>query len=483
MLLPALRDAPMTPQSIAQAPIPQADIDRRENMKHAWKAYHGEFQDPLKVVSGQPNDNIKPNRCAPIVNKGISFLFGQVLKMQADDQDFLDGLWGDDDDRMTLLSKIAMNGGVCGQAFVKIVPAEGDMPYPRLVNLNPACVRIVTPEDDCELVLAYIIEYPSVTGIQKRQVIARIDPDNMAAIAGQYDLDDTWTTTNYVREDEERAWRQVGPVEAWPYPFAPILMCQNLPSPNESWGIPDLTPDLIDMNRVLNFVQSNTARIIKFHGHPRVYAVNMRAAQIEIGVDDILCLPSPDSKLEALAAMENFSGLLSFAANLRDDMDEQSRVPAVALGRLEALPKGNISGVALQLLFQPLIEKTIQKQRLYGKLIREVSRAALVVAGKIGIEQYEDYDVEINWQNLLPVDDLAAAQTALILKQIGVSDATILQQLGYDPDDEAEQSAEEDAKKLEQFSKGQGMPPALPPGQPPQAQPQQSPFIGGGNQQ
>jgi len=144
---------------------------------------------------------------------------------------------------------------------------------------------------------------------------------------------------------------------------------------------------------------------------------------------------------------------------LRADMDEQSRVPAVALGRQSDLPKGNISGVALQLLFQPLIEKTTQKQRLYGKMIREITRAALVIAGKIALTDYEDYQIDLHWQNLLPVDDLAAAQAAQILQAIGVSNQTLLQQLGYDPDAEADKSAAEDAKKLVQFSRGQGMPP------------------------
>lgn len=166
-----------------------------------------------------------------------------------------------------------------------------------------------------------------------------------------------------------------------------------------------------------------------------------------MAVDDLICLPDPSSKLEKLAAMDNFNGLLAFAANIRDDMDEQSRVPAVALGRLESLPKGNISGVALQLLFQPLIEKTVQKQRLYGKLIREITRAALVLAGLISIEQFEDFKIDVHWQNLLPIDDLAAAQTGLLLLQLGISKSTVQQQLGYDPDSEADKNVMDAARQ------------------------------------
>ena len=396
-------------QALAQAAIPQADQERKQEMQMAWKAYRGKLQDPLKVGKDQPNDNVKSNRCAPIVDKGVSFLFGQVLKIECTDetsqpdtdkQDYLDGLWGDDDDKMTLLSNMATNGGVCGMNFVKLIPPQGQMQFPRLVVMDPLVVRIVTPPDDCELILAYVIEYPGSNDLQKRQIIARVDPDNLAGIAGEYDLDDTWTITNYVRKGQSGAWLQNGTPEEWSYPFAPIFCNQNLPNPNEPWGVPDLSSDLIEMNKVLNFIQSNTSRIIKYHAHPKTWAKGVNASQIQIAVDDLIVLGSPDAQIGMLELTSNLQSSLDFASVLRSDMDEQSRVPSVALGRLESLPRGTISGVALQLLFQPLIEKTTQKQRLYGKLIREISRAALVIAGKISLEEYEDYEIELHWQPL-----------------------------------------------------------------------------------
>jgi len=72
-------------QQLAQAPIPQADQDRKQQMREAWKAYRGDLQDPLKVKANQPNDNVKTNRCAPVVDKGVSFLFGPTLKIECGD--------------------------------------------------------------------------------------------------------------------------------------------------------------------------------------------------------------------------------------------------------------------------------------------------------------------------------------------------------------------------------------------------------------
>jgi hypothetical protein len=374
---------------------------------------------------------------------------------------------------MSLLSKLAMNGGVCGQAFMKLIPPQGQMKYPRLVTLDPQIVRIVTPPDDCDLIQAFIIEYPGPNDMQCKQIIARVDPDNLAGIAGEYDLDDTWQIANFQRKNKSfgginSQWEQVGETQTWPYPFPPIFTCQNLPNPNESWGIPDLTQDLIRQNRVLNFIQSNTARIIKYHAHPKTWAKGIGSTQIQMAVDDLTILQSDSAQLQNLEMHGDLSSSLNFAATIRSDMDEQSRVPAVALGRQADLPKGNISGVALALMFQPLIEKTTMKRRSYGAMIRQLTRAALVIAGLIDIADYENYAVDIHWSSLLPNDDLQAAQTALILQQLGASTSTLLSGLGLDPENEAQKVEKEQARQVQNYSRGVGLPPAQPPqpGQP-----------------
>ena len=457
---------------------------RQQQMQDAWAAYRGEFEPPLKPEVNQPDDNVLVNRCAPIVDKGVSFLFGKPLKVELQDadggtddtgtsdaQDWLDAAWGDDDDKMTLLSKLALNGAICGQAFLKIVPAnpKAGQQYPRLVVLDPQTVSVETDPDDCDTVRSFTIQYDAfdpttAAPLTKKQVIARSDPDGLAALSGGMDSDDTWLITNYARSGVNGDWQQLGPQQTWPYPFAPIVACQNLPNPNEYWGKPDLTPDIIGMNRVLNFIESNVSRIIKKHAMPWPWASGMDTRALVVEPGRVIGLPHPESKMGFLEI--NTGGLsssMSFAGDLRSDMDEQSRVPAVALGRLVDLPKGNISGVALQLLFQPLIEKTTQKQRLYGRLVRDVSRAMLVLGKQLALEQAQEQDIDLHWQNLLPVDDLAAAQTALALSQVGVSRQTLLQQLGYDPDSEQEKVGEDADAQQTTFARGKG---PAPQGQP-----------------
>ncbi len=459
-----------TAKTLAQAPVPQEDIERKQQMQQAWKAYRGEFHPPLKVERDSPDDNVISNRCGPAVDKGVSFLFGQTIKIEAADQDFVSELWGDDDDMMTLLTEMAMNGGVTRQNFVKLIPVEGDMEVPRIVVMDPQIVRMVTLPNDCDIHVAYIIEYGS-GDVQKRQIIARVDPNNDLTATGEDDLEDTWTISNYTKRSMSDSWDFVDQ-EDWPYPFAPIFTNKNLPNPNDPWGISDLTSDLIGVNKSLNFTQSNTQRIIRFHAQPHTWGKGFKASQLSAGINDVLIIESENGMLQNLEMQSDLASSRNFAADLRSDMDERSRVPAVALGRETTLPRGNISGVALELLFQPLIEKTILKQRLYGRLIREVTRAALVLAGRIPVAGYKKYKVTLHWQNLLPADDLAAAQTGQIEEGLGVSKETVLSKLGFDAKDEAKKKAKEQQADLQQQQQmaAQGV-------QPGQQQPGQSPFM------
>jgi hypothetical protein len=461
-------------KTLAQADVPHDDNVRKRRMEQAWKAYKGEFDKPLKVEKGEIDHNVISNRCGPIVDKGVSFLFGEPIKIEPGkrtendtskpdqkNQDFLDGVWGDDDDKMTLLAEIAVNGGVCGQEFVKLVPAQEGQKYPRIVNLNPSLIRIVTDPEDCKIHWAYIIEYPIHSDTQKRQIIARVDP-NQDTTRLKETLDDYWTITNYQKKATEQTWSQIGEQEEWLYPFPPIFTSPNLPNPNEPWGAPDLTEDIIEQNKSLNFNESNTAGIIYYHAHPKTIGTGINLETMKTAPGDITLLPAPDSKVYNLEMTSDLSSSRNFSADIRMTMDERSRVPAVALGRLENLPGGgDIPATTMKLMFQPLIEKTNQKRRLSGKLIREVSRAALVLGGNITIEEYEDYPIELHWAGLLPVDKAKDAQAAKSLQDAGVSETTSLSEIGYDPEQEAKKKEEETKRNMETQQKMGMVPPQM----------------------
>lgn len=483
-----------------QYTVSDSDRARQQAISSAWDAYFGNLDAPLTRLPGQPDDNVLSNRCQPIVDRGIDFLFGKEIEISVEEgspaeaQTLLDSIWGRKETRIPMLQKLAMNGAIAGQAFLRIVPGNDGKTF-RLVVLDPSTVFPQSVPGDCETIMLYCVEYSTTekqngkpVQVYYHEEISRIDPDGDAS-QGMIDTDDTWQVQHWSRIGDRGAWTPAGDTYIWPYFFPPIFGCQNLPKPNDVWGMPDLTTDLIGVNNSLNLVQSCVNRVLKLYGQPILYATGTGESVIDIRPGRIIGLPTTESKIVAVPIASDVVNALAFAGDLRSDIDEQSSVPGVATGRISAMPRGSLSGIAIELLFQPLILKTTKKQMLYGSLLIEVSKALLVLNHLSG-----DIDITLDWQNALPHEDLPAAQYAIALKELGVSSTSILRQLGFDPEEEMALSKTEAEQKLEMFLKNQetmggGIPPALPgtpalPGQPaapPQAQPAQpaqSPFIG-----
>jgi len=486
-----------TPPQAAQPvyEISEEDKKRQQRIAMAWKAYNGELDKPLKTMPDSPDDNVLSNRCQPIVDAGVNFLFGKEVGISVEDtapkeaQDLLDTTWGRKERRLPLLQDLAMNGAMAGNAFLRIVPGMSKKkPTFRLVVIDPAIVvGVKTAPQDVETVLLYCIEFctdEKIDGrparVYYREEISRIDPD--ADDTQQYeDLDDgtdddvTWQIQHWTQRTSTMMapkmgnWVPAGAPFTWPYPFPPLFSCKNLPMPNSFWGKPDITPDLIDMNESLNLVLSCIARIEKIYGGPIIYSKGTGEGTLDYVPGKIIQLPLWEQSIEAVTIHSDVTNALTFAEDLRSDMDEQSHVPGIATGRMKDAPKGRMSGIAIELLFMPLLKKNDKKQCLYGELMIEVSKALFVLARLSG-----DIDIELAWQSPMPGTDLESVQAVVAKKAIGISDTTLQRELGYDPDEELELSQTENARKAADFA-AQQMPMLAQPGQPGQAPPGQQP--------
>lgn len=410
-----------------------------------WEYYYGKHPSQLRVRPGQPDDNVVVNLCRAVVDKGVSFLFGQDVRFElvegetTEAEAWLDACW-ETNRKLTLLQKLALSGAIAGHAFVKIVidPAR---PYPRLLVLDPATVVVSIAPDDHERVLSYRIQFPSVDPETGRPAVLRqtIEPDG----------------TRWVIRDEKAyaggKWQTIGEA-VWPYPFPPIADCQNLPNPHDYWGISDLEDDVLRLNDSINFLLSNLVRIVRYHAHPKTWGRGFRAEQLDISVDETIVLPSPDAELRNLEMQSDLASSIQLYLRLREAFHEIARVPEIATGRVEGV--GSLSGVALQILYQPLIEKTETKRRLYGDLLVELNRRLLAIGG-FG----DDFLTALHWPELIPGDPEAEAQTLVLWQQLGVSQDTILRRLGLDPELEREKrqySATDAADKLLEALQGEG---------------------------
>lgn len=144
-------------------------------------------------------------------------------------------------------------------------------------------------------------------------------------------------------------------------------------------------------------------------------------------MDETIILPGENAELRNLEMQSDLASSLRYLVMLRQALHEIAGVLKMVMGNLERL--GGLSGVALPILYQPLLEKTNTKRLLYGGMLVELNRRMLAIGG-FG----DDLSTALHWQGVLPRDPMQERQAALIDMQLSVSQDTLLQRLGYDPD-------------------------------------------------
>src|SRR6266566_2785799 len=381
-----MQKPPNTAQMQPQYKITEQDKKRVQRIAEAWKAYDGELEAPLKKTEEGIDPNVMSNQCQPIVEAGVNFLFGRELEISLEtdtsqdgqapqkrkskrkkvspEQDYIDKIWGEKETRVPLLQDLAMNGAMARNAFLKIVPTDDTF---RLVVIDPSTVYMDHAPQDCETTTLYCIQFSKTETIDGRpaQVFYReeIWAQLPEIIPGQItsNTPTSWTIQYWTQvgamnmEPKIGSWVPAGEPIVWPYKFAPLFKCKNLPRPNEAWGTADLVSNLIGMNKALNVEQSCTQLNLILYGHPFLYAPGMGEGNIRYQPGYIMQLPLPENKIEAVNIHSEIANGIAFADEIRSNMDEQSGVPGVAVGRVKAMPRGQMSGIAIGLFFMSLI--------------------------------------------------------------------------------------------------------------------------------
>lgn len=444
--------------------ITEADRERVKRIQKAREAYEGELDKPIKEISNDDSDpNVMGNEIQPAVDTVGSFVFGDEVEISIDQgapdgaQKFLDDTWGRKQRRIPLLLRWLMNGDMAGRAFLRIVP--GAKNTFRLIEVDPTTIFVKWAPQDCETVLLYCIEYSceeknamgKAVTMYYREEISRVDPDQDGSEyedTNQDGLDDdvTWSIQHWTQELQSgmqptaNKWIPAGEPIEWPYPFSPIFSCQNLPKPNDFWGYAGVNKSLIGINEAINFVNSNinvTEKIQRI-----LYANGMGEGTIDVVTGKIIQLPDAESKISAVDLKTNTANSREFAGDLRGEAEELTSVPMIASGRTAYMPSGNISGIAIRLLFMSLLKKKDKMRCLYGETIIEVSQALLILAGF-----HDTIEVTLGWQDPLPADVLSDVQAAQLKSSLGiVSKRTLAGELGYDYDEEMKRIKEEAAE-------------------------------------
>jgi hypothetical protein len=397
------------------------EIDTRRNYRR------GIHKAPIKSA----DDAIIVNFIGLQVDRSVANLFGKEpsfdLPGESDSptQIYIDEVWRANR-KQNLLKQLATYGAEAGTCYVKILPdgalsKDGKL-IPRLVVIDPSTVTIDALPEDVETIFRYTIAY----AIGERAVKQVTEHD---AETGYWNITDyesikggKWTITNE---------------QVWEYDFAPIVYWQNLPEVGSVYGRPDITADLIDLQDKINFVSSNTAKIIKYHAYPKTWARGFtNQARVQWGVDDMVTTSDPNAMIQNLEMQSDLSSSLSFIRYLRQSMFDIAR--SVDIDSL-ADKLGSLTNFGLRVLYQDALSKLEEKRGLYGEGIVEINHRLLELAGA------PDTDGgEVVWPDLLPANETEVALAIKTDLELGlVSKQTAAGMRGYVWEDEEERMSGE----------------------------------------
>ena len=408
------------------------EMERMRRIASASAAYYNVYEKPLVVRRGAHDDNLLPNLARTIVDKGASFLVGKspVLDIQGESNRGSEsdaGIWLAKClkfNRMdSLLTNAATNGGISGHVFLKLNGKREGEKYPRIILLDSNSVTATTDPEDISLVMRYKIQFNALDPktakpIVRKQIVERDE-------SGKWFISDFVSGGNAGGgELKVYNFQKIGETTEWPYLWPPILDCQNLPAPNAYYGMSDLEPDILHLIGRIHYVLSNTGRINRIHAHPKTVGKGFKADQLQAAPDETILLPV-GADMTLLEAHGDIAGSISLYDKLYDLLFMLARIPPVSVGKLETI--GAVAGVALQILYAPLMELTNTKRLLYGPLLESLAERLLEMGG------YTDKQVSVVWPDPMPKNEVEQRNIWSSDVAMGIaSKETISAKAGYD---------------------------------------------------
>lgn len=399
-----------------------------------WAFYLGHHW-AYKRPSGEPQ--LTFNFCRALADFLVDFQFGKGIRVRVPEAleaiapTLYRRVWEQDNDMMTFLQEEGQLGAVSGDVFTKVAYEE---PYVdaigrphagkvRLLPLNPSfCFPEFHPHDRSRLLrfkLKYRFWGTSLEGT--RQVFTYVELLTDEVIE------------EYVNDEL---------IDSRPNPLGliPIVPCPNLRIASSPWGLADIQEILV-LNREFNEKATQLSDIINYHSEPVTVITGAKASNLEKGPNKVWSGLPKEAKIQNLQADADFTGILGYMELLKRTMHELTGVPETALGQEQ--PVSNTSGVALAIMYLPLMFRYGRKVSNYSLAYKKVNELimltlavkepmALIYDPNSGVPLETDnlseldpadpltYQSEIYWPPPLPMDVMIKLQEITARMQLGI---------------------------------------------------------------
>lgn len=252
-----------------------------------------------------------------------------------------------------------------------------------------------------------------------------------------------WTDSDF------ELWLDEGLIERKPNPygFIPFVIYPNIREPKKPWGVSDLTA-VIEPQRELNRAMSQLSKILELSGNPIAVLENVEQSEdIAVRPGAVWNIPE-DAKAYLLDLLQG-GGLklhIDYINLLYRTMHDVTESPRAAFGGTDR----DLSGVALEIELQPLLQKVRRKRVIRAAAYNRRSRMILRLLEKYRSQDFSGSRPEVIWGPLLPRDADKLVVNEQILVQGGIhSRRRAMDELGVvDPEAEFGRWLEERAAIL-----------------------------------
>ena len=186
-----------------------------------------------------------------------------------------------------------------------------------------------------------------------------------------------------------------------PYGWVPYVIYPNVPRPHEFWGASDLE-DLVDVCRELNQRMTTISHILQVSGYPVTVLENVSGSEgIRAEPGAVWELPEA-SKAYLLDMLGSGIGMhIDYVNLLYRQLHDLSETPRTAFGDSGR----SLSGVALEVEIQPLVQKVTRKRRVWDAVYAQRNALVLDLLERFGILPLAGLRrTRPIWQEILPSD-------------------------------------------------------------------------------
>ncbi len=230
--------------------------------------------------------------------------------------------------------------------------------------------------------------------------------------------------------------------KANPYNFIPFIIFPNLRQPKRAWGLSDL-PQVMEPQRELNRALSQLSHILELSGNPIAVLENVEQSE-DIAVKPGAVWNLPEEAKAYLLDLLQGGGVnlhISYIEMLYRTLHDMAESPRAAFGGTGR----DISGVAMEIELQPLLQKIWRKRLIREPVYRKRAEMMLKLLSKYTGEDYGGLNIEVVWAPVLPRDMSATVKNEETLVQSGIhSRRRAMNEVGVaDPENEFSRWLEE----------------------------------------